>query len=363
VENIMPNAPDLNLPHSAQQGLGTRRWRQRPPGSNWGDFGDDDELGRLNYLTPDVRKRAVRYVQEGLTFCLSLPLNLPGGTVIHRLRHPPRLAALPRDEKGRLNYNYPLAEEQGQATDIVSDDVVTLATQYSTHWDTFAHVGQSFDADGDGVREPLYYNGWRAGHDVIAPDPDTGAALTRRLGVDTMARTCLQGRGVIIDLCHHLGRDRHLVSYDDVMRILEADRIEVEQGDLVCFYSGFGDKVVSSFGALDPADAHPARCAELDGRDQRLLQWIDSTRLAALISDNIGVEALPARPIDAEHAASLPLHEFCLFKAGIALGELWYLTELAAWLRRHSRHYFLLTAPPLRLPGAVGSPVTPVATV
>lgn len=46
----------------------------------------DDELGRLNYLTPEARKRATRYVHEGLTFCLSLPLTFPGGTVVHRLR-------------------------------------------------------------------------------------------------------------------------------------------------------------------------------------------------------------------------------------------------------------------------------------
>ena len=61
--------------------------------------------------------------------------------------------------------------------------------------------------------------------------------------------------------------------------------------------------------------------------------------------------------------ATLPLHEHCLFKLGIMLGELWYLTELAAWLREKRRSRFLLTAPPLRLPGAAGSPVTPVATV
>jgi hypothetical protein len=42
---------------------------------------------------------------------------------------------------------------------------------------------------------------------------------------------------------------------------------------------------------------------------------------------------------------------------------LWYLTELATWLRSNNRSRFLLTAPPLRLPGAVGSPATPVATV
>ena len=50
--------------------------------------------------------------------------------------------------------------------------------------------------DGDGVPEPLYYNGWRAGSDVVAPDRETGAARTLRLGVDTMARAGLQGRGV-----------------------------------------------------------------------------------------------------------------------------------------------------------------------
>ncbi|HYG42029.1 MAG TPA: cyclase family protein, partial [Bordetella sp.] len=44
-------------------------------------------------------------------------------------------------------------------------------------------------------------------------------------------------------------------------------------------------------------------------------------------------------------------------------GELWHLTELAAALAAQGRSRFFLTAPPLRLPGAVGSPVTPVATL
>jgi kynurenine formamidase len=57
------------------------------------------------------------------------------------------------------------------------------------------------------------------------------------------------------------------------------------------------------------------------------------------------------------------LHEHCLFKLGVHLGEMFYLTPLAQWLRKNGRHRFLLTAPPLRLPGAVGSPATAVATV
>ena len=83
-----------------------------------------------------------------------------------------------------------------------------------------------------------------------------------------------------------------------------------------------------------------------------------------LIADNYAVEATPARK---GHllgcCATLPLHEHCLFKLGIHLGEIWHLTPLADWLRAHGRNRFLLTAPPLRLPGAVGSPATPIATV
>ena len=104
-------------------------------------------------------------------------------------------------------------------------------------------------------------------------------------------------------------------------------------------------------------------CAALDGRDQRLLSWITKSGLVALIADNYAVEAFPARPCEADHCASLPIHEHCLFKLGVNLGEIWYLTEIADWLRAHGRYRFLLTAPPLRLPGAVGSPATPVGTV
>jgi hypothetical protein len=52
-----------------------------------------------------------------------------------------------------------------------------------------------------------------------------------------------------------------------------------------------------------------------------------------------------------------------MFKLGCYLGEMFYLTELADWLRANGRNRFLFTGPPLRLPSTVGSPATPVATV
>ena len=65
------------------------RWKRRPHGSTWGDFGPDDERGRLNLITPEKVRQGVAEVREGLTFCLSLPLEYPGGNVLNPRRHPP----------------------------------------------------------------------------------------------------------------------------------------------------------------------------------------------------------------------------------------------------------------------------------
>ena len=166
----------------------------------------------------------------------------------------------------------------------------------------------------------------------------------------------------MIDLEAHYGRARQLVGYDELMQVLARDGVAVEPGDMVCLRTGFAQMLLEMKREPDEARLHGS-CAVLDGRDERLLTWITRSGLTALIADNYAVEAMPSRPCEADHCAALPLHEHCLFKLGINLGELWYLSELADWLRAHGRHRFLLTAPPLRLPGAVGSPVTPVGTV
>ncbi len=346
------------------------RWKQRPPGSNWGDFGPDDQCGRINLLTPEKVRQGVAEVHEGLTFCLSLPLDLPGGNVLNPRRHPP--VVRPTLRNGRPNMNYRLARDDDQHTDVISDDLVVMHLQYSTQWDSLAHVGQLFDANGDGLPEAVYYNGYRADFDVLGPSDAVDAGVpapgqsrstsnARALGIHNMAERCVQGRGVMIDLQAHFGPGRTLVGYDGLMQVLGADNIQVERGDMVCLHTGFAQALVDMNGAPDGAALEHIG-AVLDGRDERLLQWITDSGLAVLIADNYAVEAHPAT----HHrgcCATLPLHEHCLFKLGIHLGEIWHLTPLAQWLRAHGRHRFLLTAPPLRLPGAVGSPATPVATV
>jgi hypothetical protein len=345
------------------------RWKNRPEGSTWGDWGPDDQLGRLNLLTPEKVKQGVAEVREGLTFCLSLPLDYPGGTALNPRRHPPVLR--PTLRNGKTNFLYRLADDNPDLVDVINDDAVIMHLQYSSQWDSLAHVGQLFDADGDGVAEAVFYNGYRGGIDIIGPADvaDAGAvglvpakatSHAHKLGVENMAAKCIQGRAVMIDLRAHFGVARRLVGYDDLMHVMEQDGVVVEPGDMVCLHTGCAQRVLDM--KKDPVKEVADDVAALDGRDERLLQWITDSGLVALIADNHAVEAQPGRPA-AGTRAQLPLHAHCWFKLGVNLGEYWYLTALAEWLRAHKRNRFLLTAPPLMLTGAVGSPPAPIATV
>lgn len=337
-----------------------KRWQHRPAGSNWGEFGDDDQHGRMNLLTPQRRLAALQEVQAGEVFCLSHPLDRPGGNVLNPFRHPPEFRPVLRE--GKVYFNLDMGETNPRFTDIGSDEAIFLYSQYSTHWDAFAHKGMRFDADGDGVAEKVSYNGWSlVDEQGRGLHGDTGA---RALSAAAMAETGVQGRAVLVDLRHHFGDARTEVSCEMLQRVMRDDNIVVEAGDILCLHTGLGQLIRDADGRLDPAIK--SQCAVLDGRDPRLLEWIADSGIAAIAADNLAVErsgTLGVDPRAPHRGPQLPLHEHCLVKLGIHLGELWYFTALAAWLRRNRRSRFLLTAPPLRMPGAAGSPVTPVATV
>jgi kynurenine formamidase len=351
----------------------TKRWKHRPPGSTWGDWGDDDELGRINLLTPEKVLQGVREVEAGISFCLSLPLDFPGGNALNQRRYPPRLAPT-EDMEGNADtfYNVHMSEmkEWGDPRyiDVWADDNVTLSLQYSTQWDSLAHVGAEFDVDGDGTERPVYYNGYRAGTDLAGPSADARgdgsghACFAHHLGLEHMAFHGVQGRGVLIDLVHHLGHEWRAVDRATLEEIMAADNVVVEPGDMLLFHTGFATEILAMDRNPDPRKIF-TMCTYLDARDPSLLDWIAESQISALVADNYAVEGLLGKDRDPSRHSFLPIHHLCLFKLGVPLGEMWYLHELAAWLREHNRSRFFLTAPPLRLPGAVGCPLTPVATV
>src|SRR4026208_2087122 len=158
-----------------------KRWKKRPENSTWGDYGADDQLGRLNELTPAQAqqrramneptpakvKQGIAEVKEGKTFCLSMPLDYPGGNVLNPRRFPPQIRPSLRGAKP--NWHYRAEWDQPGVIDVINDDVVIMHLQYSTQWDTLAHVGALFDANGTGKPEPTFYNGYRGGTDLTCP--------------------------------------------------------------------------------------------------------------------------------------------------------------------------------------------------
>ena len=79
--------------------------------------------------------------------------------------------------------------------------------------------------------------------------------------------------------------------------------------------------------------------------------------IAAVAIDNWGFEALPA----GHPTIWLPVHAVAVVHMGLLLGENFSLEELAEDCAADGVYEFQLVAPPLRVVGAVGSPVNPIA--
>lgn len=330
-----------------------QRYVRRPDGSNWGDFGHDDQLGTLNHLDAQARLAAVAEIRTGISFSLSLPLTVPRAPVLNPRRKGPVIQ--PAEKNGVPVYRYPLDRDVPGATDVISDDRVTLSPQYSTQWDALGHVGSMYDAYGTGQPQPTGYNGF-----AVSEPATEGFTGTRDLSIAPMARHGIQGRGVLVDLRAHFGDAQRKVSHRELMDVMRADGVEVRPGDVLCLHTGLADLALTL--GDDEQERLRTSCCVLDGGDADLLAWIKDSRIAAIAADNHAVE-LRNHHLDTGKGALLPLHEQCLFKLGLPLGELWHLTPLAQWLRQHGRHAFFLTAAPMYVPGLVGAPVNPIATV
>ena len=296
----------------------------------WDVWGQGDNLGTLNRLTPDAVAAAASCVRSGERIGLSLPLGLPEPAFF-----------------GRKGFTHTFTPMGPGAWD---DFVDGLYLQCSTQWDGLRHIGSP-----DG-----WYGGWRA-----QPGDDL-----EPLGIHHWAARGIMGRGVLVDLASYARAADP--SYDPFTRVtfrpadladaLASQGTALRPGDILCVRTGWTDKyltlspdarVALAEGMRDVSGYTSAGLAGSEG----MARFLWDAGVAALPSDNPAVEVVPSDLADGF------LHGRLIPGLGMAIGELFSFGALATACAARGRYDFLFVSVPLNVTGAVGSPGNAVAVL
>jgi kynurenine formamidase len=212
-----------------------------------------------------------------------------------------------------------------------ANDVLTMGTHVGTHVDALAHVSQ------DG----LLHGG------IVAADVQSDAGFSR-LGIDEFAP--FVGRGVFLDVARVHGVEILPPGYQVTVADLEAARgdLPINPGDAVLVGTGWSRRFSEGASFLGTSTGVP-------GPGAAAARWLADREIAVTGAETIAYEHLAP---GAGHA-SLPVHRILLVEAGINIVETMLLSELAD--AGVTEFQFILA--PLRLVGATGSPVRPLAVV
>lgn len=297
---------------------------------NWGKWGKDDEFGTLNYISPEKIVAAAKLVKQGKAVSLAIPFDDKG----------PQTGSF-----GRFNPIHFMLQDGGDvaigAQDHLpniryADDAVTMPLQCATQWDSLAHI--FFDGK--------MYNGYSINH-----VSSTGA---QKNSIDKM-KSKIVTRGVLLDIPRFRGREwlepGEAVSAEDLQACAAKEGVQVGRGDLVLIRTGQLTQVKarSSWGEYAGGDA--------PGLSLLCAPWLCERQVAGIATDTWGVDVRPNETPDVFQ----PLHVVLIVHAGMLMGEIFALDELAADCARDGVYEFMFVAPPLTITGAVGSPVNPQA--
>ncbi|SDG59809.1 cyclase family protein [Microbacterium pygmaeum] len=300
---------------------------------NWGRWGEDDVLGTLNFIDSAKRVEAAALVREGAVVSLSQSFDTDGPQKGWRRRtNPVHTMTDTGVDAERGNQGFP--HGIGGA-----DDVIAMPLQCSTQWDGLGHI---FD-------HGFAWNGRRAG-DVVTSEGDLVTGIEH-------AASVIVSRGVLLDVARHLSPETGELPDGYAISAAELDACADAQGVTI----GRGDIVLVRTGRL--ARARREGWGEYAGGPSAGLSlstagWLHRTEIAAIATDTWGFEV---RPNEFDVPSFQPLHQVVIPNMGLTIGEMWDLDELAASCAARARWDFLLSAPPLPITGAVGSPINPVA--
>jgi kynurenine formamidase len=297
----------------------------------WGAFGDGDQLGTINLLTPERVLAASRLVRHGRVINLSLTLDTPT-TLYHG--------------ETRSGYRHNMTVNRGGRDDTLDN----FAMQGSSQWDGLRHVR---------YREFGYWGGLQ--------DEDVDGE--GRLGMEHWAQHGIIGRGVLIDAARYHEQNgspldatrKAPIDGPQIEAIATKQGVDLQQGDILLLRTGWlrwfmalsDEEKEALRGRLNPGEEG----LDMPGLDPSAptAAWLWDQRIAAIAADNPALEALR---VDAEVGFQ---HRRLIALQGMALGELWDLEALSGDCAADGVYKFMLVSAPLNVPGAVGSPANAFA--
>lgn len=300
-----------------------------PQGSAWGLFGDDDQLGCLNLLTPERVIAGAKLVRKGAVFPLNLSIDQP---------NPPLFG------RGAPRVEFVTGE-------VHRDDYLdNFWPQASSQWDSLRHILHPREG---------FYNGVTA-EEVI---PAGG-----KLGIENIARRGIAGRGMLLDVARHLEAAGRRLDYTTATVITKGvlsdcaqdQGLAIETGDILIIRTGWLNWYLNEATAEQKQELAGDPMTDLRfpgiGPDEEMASYLWDLHIAAVAADNPALEAWPPGPDSGGflHFRLIPL-------LGMNIGEFWYLEDLAADCAQDGVYEFMFTSAPLNVPGGVGSPPNALA--
>jgi kynurenine formamidase len=298
--------------------------------SGWGLFGAEDNLGLVNLMTPQRIAAAARLVRRGQIFCLDMPLGSIS-PALARFRGAPRhqIVHLP----GTAGF----------------DDVYdNFYPQASSQWDSLAHVGYAPDQMYNGATE----------QQVLAGTRNT---------IDYWARHGMAGRAVLLDIERAM-RDAErpydpggssAIGVADLELARRQAGVEFAPGDIILLHTGFAAWYVGQPSQVKNR-LHGNVSAPGVEHSEAVCEYLWNSHAAAIASDTFAVEVIPADRSPEAHPCGF-LHHVLIGQFGMALGELWWLSDLARDCAGDGVYEMFLVSAPLNAPGGIGSPANAVA--
>ena len=299
---------------------------------NWGRWGKNDEIGTLNFVTPENIVEAAQLVTQGKVISLALNYDQSG----------PQGGKTKYPALGRFN---PIHLMTRTGTDAYSgvldhrkirgtDDIIIMPLQCGTQWDGLGHI--------------MYYDYMWNGYDCR----NVTSAGALKAGIEK-TKEKMVGRGVLLDIPKALGKkwlpDGFAVTNDLLDYAANKHKVEVKRGDFLLVRTGhverkFADKNWDGYSGGDAP-----------GLAFETLDWLHAKEVAAIVTDTWGAEVRPNETEDTNQ----PWHWIAIPIMGLTVGEIFDLGALSKACAADKRYEFMFVAPALPITGGVGSPVNP----